>query len=144
MNETILKRVHWSFWLIAIVTLVWNAMGVMNYLLQTSGELPASMPDSHRAIIEDRPSWATGGFAIAVFAGVLGSVLLLLKKSASIWFFMLSLAGVIITLIHTYNVVSATEGFTGMELTLIMLMPVVVPLFLIWFANSAKNRNWIS
>jgi hypothetical protein len=39
------------------------------------------MPETHRAIIDTRPAWATGEFAVAVFGGALGCLLLLLKKA---------------------------------------------------------------
>jgi hypothetical protein len=81
MSDEDVGGVHWSFWAIGAVALVWNLMGVMNYLAQMNADVLAAMPESHRAIIEGRPAWATGGFAIAVFGGALGCILLLLCLS---------------------------------------------------------------
>ena len=58
-------------------------MGVMNYFGQMNAEMVAAMPEAKREIIESRPAWATGAFAVAVFGGEIGSVLLLLRKSAA-------------------------------------------------------------
>jgi hypothetical protein len=54
------------------------------------------MPATHQAIIVGRPIWATGGFAIGVFGGVLGCIFLLLKRRSSINIFLMSLLGIII------------------------------------------------
>jgi hypothetical protein len=48
--------------------------------MQMNAEAIAAMPETHRAIIEGRPAWATGGFAIAVFGGAIGCLLLLFRN----------------------------------------------------------------
>ena len=78
-----MKNIHWSFWVIGVVTLIWNAMGAANYVAQLDPVVVATFPESHRVLIEGRPAWATGAFAIAVFGGTIGCVLLLFKKSIS-------------------------------------------------------------
>ena len=60
--------------------------------------------ESEHAIIEGRPTWATGGFAIAVFGGALGCLLLLLRKSAAYYLFIASLLGVVVTMLHTLGI----------------------------------------
>ena len=92
MNDETVGRVHWSFWAIGAVTLIWNVMGVINFFMQMNADALASFPESHRAIIEGRPAWATGAFAIAVFGGALGCLLLLLRKSAAYLLFVYRVA----------------------------------------------------
>ena len=72
MNDKTVGGVHWSFWAIGAVALIWNVMGVINFFAQMNADALAGMPESYRAIIEGRPAWATGAFAIAVFGGALG------------------------------------------------------------------------
>ncbi len=141
MGRSRLKSVHWSFWLIAVVLLLWNAMGVMNYLVQTMNpEAVAKMPESHRALIEQRPAWATGAFALAVFGGVLGCLLLLFRLRIAIVFFWLSLACVIIQMVPTLQM--ATSGqFTLFELIMTLAMPLVIAMFLVWFTKRAIRRQ---
>ncbi|MCH7569152.1 MAG: hypothetical protein IH919_01085, partial [Deltaproteobacteria bacterium] len=94
MNDETVGGVRWSFWAIGAVALIWNVMGVINFFVQMNADTLAAMPESHRAIVEGRPAWATGGFAIAVFGGALGCLLLLLRKSAAYYLFIASLLGV--------------------------------------------------
>ena len=141
MNDKAAGGVHWSFWIIGAVALIWNVMGVMNFFGQMNAEMVASMPESHRAIIEGRPAWATGAFAIAVFGGALGCVLLLLRKSAAYYLFIASLLGVIVTMTHTLGV---GIDFGLGEILGIILMPLVVAAFLIWYSKRAESKGWAS
>ena len=144
MNDETVGRVHWSFWAIGAVTLIWNVMGVINFFAQMNADALASFPESHRAIIEGRPAWATGAFAIAVFGGALGCLLLLLRKPAAYYLFIASLLGVIVQLIHTLGIARSTIGFSPFEISMIILMPLVVAAFLIWYSKWAERKGWIS
>ena len=130
--------VHWSFWTIAAVALVWNLLGVVNFVIQLNPEMAARFPEAERTVIAGRPSWATGAFAIAAFPGVVGCVLLLLKKSAAHHLFSLSLIGVIITVFHALSVTRA--------MSLMALLPplssLIVAVFLIWYSKLAARKRW--
>jgi len=144
MNDKTVGRVHWSFWVIGAVALIWNVMGVINYIVQMDADALAAFPDSHRAIIEGRPAWATGAFAIAVFGGALGCLLLLLRKSTAYFLFIASLLGVIVTMIHTLGIVGSTIDFSPFEISMMILMPLVVAAFLVWYSKLAESKGWIS
>jgi hypothetical protein len=141
MNDERVSAVHWSFWAISAVALVWNLMGVINFFMQMNPDMIASYRDSERAIIEGRPAWATGSFVIAVFGGAIGSILLLLRKSAAYYLFIASLVGVVVTMIHTLGI---GIDFGPGEILGILLMPFVVAAFLIWYSRQAQNKGWVS
>jgi hypothetical protein len=102
------------------------------------------MPETHRAIIIGRPMWATAGFAGIVFGGALGCLLLLLRKSAAYYVFVASLLGGVVTMIHTVSVARSTIDFSVAEIVVMILMPLVVAVFLIWYAKWAERQGWIS
>ncbi len=141
MNDENVGGVHWSFWAIGAVALIWNVMGVINFFVQMNPDVLAAYRESERAIIEGRPAWATGGFAIAVFGGALGCLLLLLRKSAAYYLFIASLLGVLVTMIHALGV---GIDFSLGEILGIILMPLVVAAFLIWYSKQAESKGWIS
>lgn len=143
MNDKNAGGVHWSFRAIGAAALIWNVMGVMNFFWQMNADALASFPDPHRAIIEGRPAWATGGFAIAVFGGALGGLLLLLRKPAAYYLFIASLLGVIVTMIHTVGIARSTDGFGPFEILMTILMPLAVAAFLIWYSKWAESKGWI-
>lgn len=143
LNNRTIGTVHWSFWLITIVALIWNALGAINFIMQMNADVVASMPDTHRAIINHRPAWATGGFAIAVFGGTFGCFLLLLKKPVSFYFFVASLVGVIVTMIHTLGLDRSALGFGLFENLMMIVMPIVVAVFLVWYAKYVQKKGWL-
>lgn len=127
---------HWSFWAIGAVTLIYNLTGVMNFVAQMNADNVASMPEGYRAIIESRPAWATGAFAVAVFGGALGCVLLLLRKSLAYYVFIASLLGAAGTLIHTLGISGPIAFMTG------NLVQLAVTAFLIWYSRWAGGKGW--
>ena len=98
MNNENIGGVHRSFWAIGAVALIWNVMGCINFFMQMNPDALADYPEAARSLVEGRPGWATGAFAIAVFGGALGCLLLLLRKSAAYYLFIASLLGVIVTM----------------------------------------------
>ncbi len=142
MNEKAANAIHWSFWAIAVFALVWNVLGSVNYMMQTNLDMVASLPDTHRAIIEGRPAWATGGFAISVFIGALGGLLLLLRKPVAFYLFVASLLGTAITVIHTIDVANSVIRFSVAEIAIMILSPVVVAAFMVWYSRRAQSIGW--
>ncbi|MDH3351172.1 MAG: hypothetical protein OEM51_06465 [Gammaproteobacteria bacterium] len=138
MDETAAVRVHWSFWLIGAVGLIFNLIGCMNYVSQMNAENVASMPDVYRAIVESRPAWGTGAFAIAVFGGSLGCILLLLRKSVAVYVFILALVAALVAQIPFVGMadfpVAAWIGW---------LSQLVVGAFLIWYSKQTASKGWI-
>ena len=144
MNDKTVGGVHWSFWVIGTVVLIWNALGVINYFVQMNPDVLAAYRESERAIIEGRPAWATGAFAIAVFGGAIGCLLLLLRKSAAFYLFIASLLGVIVTHIHTLGAAAGSTVDFGPTEILAILMSLVVAAFLIWYSKRAESKGWIA
>ena len=137
VNREGVQPIHWSFWVIGAVLLLYNLAGTANFITQLNADAVAAMPDSYRSIIEGRPAWATGAFAIAVFGGTLGCLLLLLRQSLASYVLIASLCGAIVTMIHTL-------GNAPVEFALGNLMQLLVTAFLIWYAKRAQRKNWLN
>ena len=140
MSDQVIAKPHWSFWLLGAITLLWNVMGAINFIVQFNTEIVAAYRESERVIIADRPVWATAAFALAVFGGALGSLLLLLKKRFAYPVFIVSLLGVIVSMIHA---LSSGINFGVDELVGILLMPLAVAAFLIGYAKYAERKGWL-
>jgi len=135
------RKIHWSFWVIGTLSLVWNGLGAINFFVQMNPQILAAYRESERALVEGRPMWATVMFGIAVFAGTLGSVALLLRRRVALALFVAAFAGAVGTMIHS---LSAGVQFSAGEIVGIVLMPALVPLFLIWYSRFLGRRGWLS
>ena len=89
-----------------------------------------------------RPAWATGAFGIAVFGGVLGCLLLLLRKSVAFYVFVASLFGVIVHLFSFLGMIGTTIE-ASFEIVMMTLMPVASAVFLIWYLKKVESKGWI-
>jgi hypothetical protein len=142
MNNKVAVGIGRNFWIISTVGLVWNILGGVNFISQLNADFVASLPGTHRAIIEGRPVWATAGFAMTVFGGAIGCLLLLFRKSAAFHVFVASLFGCVVTMVHTTAVTSTIE-FSLFEIFLMILMPLIVAGFFTWYAKQAGNKGWL-
>jgi len=140
MNNNYTIKTHWSFWLISSVMLVWNVLGCVNFIVQMNPDIVSSYRETEQAIIQGRPLWATVGFALGVFAGAIGCVLLLLKRPSSFYLFCASLFGVVIAIAHSLAI-GVTFGVG--EIIGIVIMPVAIAVFLIWYAKYCQNKGWL-
>jgi len=145
MSETMKNKAPAWFMIVAVALFVWNLMGVMAYIMQVtmSPEALAALPEAQRQMYENIPPWATAAFAIAVNGGVLGALLLILKKNLAGLFLQISLAGVLVQMFHAFFISKSFEVFGPGS----MIMPVLViaiAIYLVMLAAKAKANAWTS
>ena len=139
------KRPNTLFWIVGIIALLWNAMGVNAYIqqaYQTQSYLETT-PKAMQDIAANSPAWVTAIFAIAVFVSTLASILLLFRKNLSKLLFLVGLLAVIIQTINA----TFTEGMFDAMDTFNLSMFIVIPLvsfFLYFYSKSAGNKGWLS
>lgn len=133
------------YWIIAIVALIWNAMGVMQYLGQaySTESFKSQYTEAQLDIINNTPAWAVAAFAIAVFAGLLASVFLLLRKRIAYALFLISLIGIIVQLYHNLFVVNSVDIY-GPAAAVMAVLILVFGLVLLFFSKYAIKKGWIS
>ncbi|WP_299896431.1 hypothetical protein [uncultured Aquimarina sp.] len=132
------------FWIISVIALLWNLMGVMAYLAQAymTDEILKTMPEADQNFYNNIPAWVTAVFAIAVFSGTLGSIALLIKKKWAIILFIISLVTVLAQQFYNFFIQDFV-ALTGQRIYMPICI-VVFGAFLIWFSTYANNKGWIS
>lgn len=143
------------FKFLAIIGLLWNLLGVLSYLFYTAlidkfmtPEVLDAMPEADRInaeaqleLLANTPAWATGAYAIAVFGGLLGCILMLMRRNLAVPVLGLSLGGVLVQNYHNIVMANALEVMGPTSL----ILPSVVLLFailLLFAAIKAKNEGW--
>jgi hypothetical protein len=133
-----------SFWIISVIALLWNLMGVNQYIQQ------AYNTDSFRAmytaeqleLMDATPAWSTAAFAIAVFSATFGCLSLLLRKKWAYSLFLVSFIAIIIQNIDGFMRYKVSD-FDLFALSMTIMVPLFA-LFLIWYSKKAITKNWIS
>lgn len=133
------------FWLISSLALIWNLIGVFNYLTQAfmTDEILASLPQDQQLMYQEVPAWVTAAFALAVFSGTLGALLMLLKKKIAITFFILSFIGIISQMSYGLLINENTDSYGPMGL-LMPFMIISIGGYLIWYSKKAAEYTWLS
>lgn len=139
---------------VAVIALLWNLFGVGAYLMTVlaskmlTPEVLAAMPEADRAAAEASlaqmaatPSWVMGAFALATFGGLIGCILLLMKKNLAVPLFAISLLAVLAQNVHTFFLsdAGAAAGAAGLILPVVVI---VVAVFLLWMSLKAKKEGW--
>jgi len=145
MSENSSNKAPKWFMVVAAVLLVWNLFGVMAYIMQVtmSPDALAALPEAERQLYENAPAWATAAFAVAVNGGVLGCMLLLLKRNLAGLFLQLSLAGVLVQNFHAFFMSNALEvyGTGGLVMPVLVL---IIAIYLVVLAAKAKANHLTS
>ena len=133
-----------SFWVISVVALLWNLMGVSQYIQQAyNTESFRAMYTSEQLLLMDAtPAWATAAFAIAVFSATLGCISLLLRKKWAYSLFVVSFIAIIVQNIDGFMRYSFSD-FDSFALSMTIMIPLFA-IFLIWYSKKAISKNWIS
>ena len=143
MSDELNGKPPTSYNIIAGVFLVWNLIGLMFYYQQMTltPEMLASMGAEIAAFMEATPVWANAGYAIAVNAGVLASIALLLRKSWAFPLFALSFAGVLVQDFDAF-VLRDVVAVWGSSAYYVPSGVIVIGLIELWYSRSVADRYY--
>ena len=146
MSEAQRTKTPWHLWVIGILGLLWSAMGAIDYLMtQTKNEAYMGMfTPEQLEFFYNFPSWSVALWAIAVWGGVLGCILLLLRKSLAVWILLASLLCMVINTIYLYAFTNGLE-IMGDPFTLIFSAIIfIVAVLLFFYAKKMQARKVIT
>ena len=137
------NRPKW-FMPVAVVALLWNAVGCMAYLadVRMGPEDVAKLSAAQLALYQARPSWAVAATAFAVWFGALGSLGLILRKRWAQPLLLVSLLGVIAQDLHFAGQLDAIRQSDSAALPLQgLVLLIAVTLWLL--ARKATREGWV-
>jgi hypothetical protein len=134
------------YWAVAILALLWEAAGCYAYVAQVTIDPAqlAALPPAQRDIWLAMPSWVTGAYAVAVWAGLAGAIGLLLRRRWAGPAFIASLAAVLVQFGWTFL---ATDILATMPVAESVPFPAFIILMaavLLWFSSLAARKHWLS
>ncbi len=134
------------FWVISIVALFWNLMGVGAYLYEAyeKDAMMEQYTEAQRELMSAIPAWVTGAFAMAVFAGAIGCLGLIMRKKWATPVLIISLLAVLSRTIYFFFFTKGTELFGTFEGTVMPIITIVIAGLLVIFSKVSTERGWLS
>jgi Na+/proline symporter len=125
----------------AIASALFMALGCIMYLMQVLAD-PAKLTLERRAALEAEPMWVIGAMAIAVWIGLAGAVMLVLRKKLAEPLLMVSLAAVLVWLAGLLLVSGLRENMSANDL-LVAIVVTALTWTIFWFARHSRQRGWL-
>jgi hypothetical protein len=129
------------FMVAAILSLLFMGLGCVSFLMHVLADTN-NLPLDQQAAYAAEPAWVTGAYAIAVFVGLAGAVLLLLKRKLAEPLLLLSLAAVLIWLAGLLLVTPLRESMSANDL-LVAIVVCALTWTIYWFARHSRQRGWL-
>lgn len=133
------------FWIVAIVALLWNLLGLLAFVAQLTmtPEMLAALPEAERGLYANFPVWLYIPFGVAVIGGTLACVLLLMRKAIALELFVLSLVGVIVQNVYSLAFTNV-HAILGAQAIIMPIVVIVIGVGLILLARSMKKNGVLS
>ena len=139
------EQVPGWYWLVAGLALLFEGIGCYAYLLEvmrTPADI-ASLPLDQRRLIGATPWWVTAAYAVAVWSGLAGAVLLLLRRRLAVGALLVSLIAVVVQFGGIFLVPELRSTIPSDQL----LGPIIIFViaYALWqFSRIARKRGWLA
>ena len=133
----------WHLWLAGILALLWNCAGAFDYLM-TQTRNPSylsSFTPEQLTYYSSFPKWVVATWALSVWGGVVGSVLLLLRRRLAVPVFVVSLAAMLPTFFHNYVLTNGLAIMGGGGSLIFTAVIVVVGVALLMYARNLASKG---
>ena len=129
------------FWIAAVGALLWELFGCYMYYAQMTVDR-MSLPIDQRAMWDATPTWITAAHAIAVWVGLAGAVLLLMRRKLAEPLLLVSLIAVAVQFGGVLLVPAIREVTPSAAYNLPIAIFVVC--YGIWMLSRlARKRGWL-
>ena len=137
MTEAV--RTPWHLWLVGVVTLLFNAVGIWSYLSTQSGNLDGlGMSTEAIDYVTSFPAWADSLWALGVWGAFAGSALLLFRSRWAVTAFLIAIIGLVGTTIYQRVLTDLPADMQGIILPLAIW---ATTLFSTWYAISMRRKG---
>ena len=129
------------FMVAAVATLLFMALGCVSYVMHVFAD-PSTMPLDQRAAYAAEPAWITGAYAVAVWVGLAGAILLALRRRLAEPALLLSLVATLVWLAGLVLVRDLRENMSANDL-LVAIVVTALTWTIYWFARHSRMRGWL-
>ena len=125
----------------AIVSLLFMALGCAIYVMHVTAD-PAALPLDQRAAYAAEPAWVTALNAVAVWVGMIGAVLLVLKRKLAESLLLVSFIATLLWLAGLLLVPALRDALSTNDVAVAVIVTLITGT--IWsFARHSRQRGWL-
>lgn len=142
MTEVTATRAPIHFWIVAVLAILWNAVGAFDFLatqLQVESYMSA-FSEEQLAFFYGIPPWALVTWGIATWGALLGSLAMLVRLRWAWHLFVLSLVAMLATSFQNFVLSNGAEimGTGGMIFSGVI---VAIGIFLFFYSRAMLQRG---
>lgn len=136
-------RTPWHLWVVGVLAALWNGFGCFDYFMtQTQREdwfAQMGMTAEQVVYFDAMPAWTHAAWAIGVWGGLLGAVLLLLRRKWALPVFVASFLGWAAGAVYAFALSDGMEAMGSMWPMQIVIGAACV--FFIWYAWTMGRKR---
>ena len=125
----------------AFASLAIMALGCVGLVMHLLTD-PATLPLDQRALFEAEPKWVFAVSAIGFVAGLIGGLLLVMKRAAAERAMLLSLVAVVVWLVGMF-VTAEFRNLLSTDEIAVFIATLALTWTIYWFARHSRQRGWL-
>lgn len=148
MATTAEGRTPAHLWIVGILALLWNAFGCYDYVMTRmrnvdylASMMPDVDPNATLAWVDGFPIWAQFGWGLGVWAGLAGSLLLIIRSRWAVWGLGLSLVGAVLGLGYQILMAPPLAGAEGAVFKIMPFVIILIALGLFLYARAMEKKG---
>jgi len=137
------ERTPVHLWIVGALATSWNALGCFDYVMtQTRNEAYlANFTDPQRVYFESFPLWMEAMWALGVWGGLLGALLLLMRSRFAVAAFAISLLGLAASTFYQYVLNTPPADMTGGAMLAMNLAIWAAAIFLLVYSSRMRTAG---
>ena len=129
----------WHLWVVGVLTLLWNSVGIVSYISTQTGNLDGfGMSPEAVEYASSFPAWADSLWALGVWGAFLGSILLLFRSRWAFASFAVSVIGLIGTTVYQRVLTELPADMQGLGIPLAIW---ATTLFSVWYSMRMRAKG---
>ena len=136
-------RVPTHLWIVGGLATLWNAFGCYDYVMTQSGNEAhlAAFTEAQRTYFQSFPAWCEAAWALGVWGGLAGALLLLARSRHAVTAFVVSLVGLAATQVYQHLLSSAPEGLMSGAMMVMTVVIWAVAIGLLFYALRMRRAG---
>ena len=141
MGQTV--HTPWHLWVVGVLALLWNSFGCVDYTMTQTRQdewfAQMGMTAAQLEYFNAMPAWTHAAWAIGVWGGALGAILLLLRRKWAMPVFVVSFLGWLAGAVYAFALSDGMEAMGPMWPMQIVIGGACV--FFIWYAWMMSKKG---